>query len=588
MSYASPSDPVSDRRYYPSLLFASDRAARVRIALTYGWRHRRFVHPHRPRRFTDWIQWRKLYDRDPRMPALADKVAVKRYVADMLGDAWVTPTLHHADELPETAGWPAPFVVKSRHGCNQCAFVRTGAEDWSAIRAAARKWVRGPYGQLLDEWLYKQVPTGVLVEPFIGAGGALPIDYKIYVFGGRAACVKVDRDREHGNWRSIHALDWQPIWAPPGASLLPPPASLEEMIAAAETLGRDFDFVRVDFYEIDGRPRFGEMTFYPGSGLSPLPDELDHRLGSLWTKAWLERRARERGRVAEGRSITHHGELLQGAVRDGAGGVTPCLVSLPRRDRVATGKLELASGGALEVRPAWKRKARRAAELALSRWGTPGAGGLLTLSSPVEAGLGLGSSTADVVAAVRAVATALGVEPRAEEVARIAVEAETASDPLMFDGFAMLFAQRSGEVLEHWGDWYPGFAICSANVAGPGTRIDTLWLPPPAYSEAELDRFAEILELARDGFRWRDLRRIAAAATQSAMLNRSRLPLHKFETWHRLADEAGALGVQIAHSGVVAGALFDPGDPRVDERMTGLASAWRAAGGDDVERFRVS
>ena len=81
-----PGGPTSTRRYYPSLLFAPDRAARVRIALTYGLRHRRFVHPHRPRRFTDWIQWRKLYDRDPRMPAFADKVAVKRHVADTLGE----------------------------------------------------------------------------------------------------------------------------------------------------------------------------------------------------------------------------------------------------------------------------------------------------------------------------------------------------------------------------------------------------------------------------------------------------------------------------------------------------------------------
>lgn len=587
MAEAQSSDPTSSHIYYPSLLRASDKAARVRIALTYGWRHRRFVHPHRPRRFTDWIQWRKLYDRDPRMPALADKVAVKRHVAETLGAEWVTPTLYEADGLPDAASWTAPFVVKSRHGCNQRAFVRTGREDWGAIRAAARKWVRGPYGQLLDEWLYRDVPTGVLVEPFIGAGDALPIDYKIYVFGGRAACVKVDRDREHGHWRSIHALDWSPIWAPPGEELLPPPASLKEMIEAAETLSRDFDFVRVDFYEVDGRPRFGEMTFYPGSGLSPLPDGLDHWLGSLWTKAWLDRRARERGRAAEGRSITHHGELLQGAVRDGAGGVTPCLVSLPRRDRAATGRLELLDAGGLEVSPPWKRKARRAAEIALARWGSPGASGRLTLSSEVEAGLGLGSSTADVVAAVRAVAAALGVEPRAEELAAIAVEAETASDPLMFDGFAMLFAQRGGAVLEHWGHWYPDFAVCSANLAAPGTRIDTLRLPPPVYGEAELDRFADILRTTREGFRRRDLKRIAAAATQSAVLNQTRLPLARFETWRRLADEVGALGVQIAHSGVVGGALFDPGDPRLDEKIALLGIGWREQGGGRLERFRT-
>lgn len=586
MLQSSPTDPVSDHRYYPRLLFASDRAARVRIALTYGWRHRRFVHPHRPRRFTDWIQWRKLYDRDPRMPALADKVAVKRHVAALLGEDWVTPTLYEGDALPPTAPWPAPFVVKSRHGCNQRAFVRTGAEDWGAIRAAAHKWVRGPYGQLLDEWLYRGVPTGVLVEPFIGAGDALPIDYKIYVFGGRAACVKVDRDREHGHWRSIHALDWRPVWAPDGAALLPPPASLREMIAAAEMLGREFDFVRVDFYEIEGRPRFGEMTFYPGSGLSPLPDDLDHMLGGLWTDAYRARRKAASVATGEGRCITHHGELVQGAVGAG-GGVTPCLVSLPRRDRAVSGRFEILPAGELTVRPGWKRKALRAARIALARWGAAGAGGRLALTSGIPPGLGLGSSTADVVAAIRAVAAALGRVPHADELAAIAVEAEVASDPLMYDGFGMVFAQRSGAVLERWGDWYPPFVVASARLAETGVRIDTLALPAPAFSPAELGRFAAILDAARDGFRRRDLAAIAEAATRSAILNQARLPLARFESWRRLAKQAGALGVQIAHSGVVGGALFDPADPALDAKLATLAAAWRRLGYGELEIFRA-
>lgn len=259
--------------------------ARLRVALTYGWRHRRLVRLRRPERFTDWIQWRKLYDRDGRMPPLADKLEVKRHVAATLGPEWVTPTLYHGRDLPEQASWRPPFVVKSRHGSNQCAFVRTGGEDWAGIRAAARRWMRGPYGLLLDEWLYRHVPPGILVEPFVGTGGVLPVDYKVYVFGGRAACVKVDRDREHGHWRAIYDLGWQMVWAPPGWPGEPPPASLREMVAAAETLGRGFDFVRADFYQVDGRPRFGELTFYPGSGLSPLPDYLDYWLGALWTKA---------------------------------------------------------------------------------------------------------------------------------------------------------------------------------------------------------------------------------------------------------------------------------------------------------------
>lgn len=259
--------------------------ARSRIALAYAWRHRRLVRCDNPRRFTDWVQWRKLHDRDPRMPLLADKLAVKAHVARTLGPDWITPTLFEGPRLPKAPQWPAPFVVKARHGSNQNAFVRSGAEDWRAIRDNAKRWMRGPYGRPLDEWLYKHIPLGIMVEPFIGTDGEYPVDFKIYVFGGKAKCVKVDRNRERGHWRAIYDLDWSPVWAPEGWTHEPPPPSLGRMIDAAEALGRGFDFVRVDFYQVGGEPRFGEMTFYPGSGLSPLPDSLDYWLGGHWSAA---------------------------------------------------------------------------------------------------------------------------------------------------------------------------------------------------------------------------------------------------------------------------------------------------------------
>ena len=258
--------------------------AKMRISLAYAWRHKRQVQLNTPRRFTDWIQWRKLYDRDPRMPLLADKLSVKDHVAEQLGADWVTPTLFHGAQLPANPSWKPPFVIKARHGCNQNIFVRQSGENWQAIRTATARWMRRPYGILLDEWLYKTIPRGILVEPFIGADDRLPIDYKIFVFGGRAECVKVDLDRENGHWRAHYKPDWTPLWAPAGWPGHPRPASLDQMIAAAEKLGKDFAFVRVDFYEIAGRPRFGEMTFYPGSGLSPLDDDLDYWLGERWNR----------------------------------------------------------------------------------------------------------------------------------------------------------------------------------------------------------------------------------------------------------------------------------------------------------------
>ena len=259
--------------------------ARLRINLTYGWRHRRLPCLARPTLFTELVQARKLHDRDPRLPSMADKVAVKSFVLQRLGPDWVTPTLWQGAELPDQPVWPLPFVVKSRHGCNQRAFVRTGTEDWPGIRAASRRWMRKPYGRWLDEWLYRDIERGLLVEPFVGEGRALPVDYKFYVFGGRVAFIQVHLEREHAHRWILFDRAWRTV-STDREQAPPPPPCLSAMIAAAEALGRDFDFVRTDFYEVDGSPRFGEMTFYPGSGLDRFdPPALDAIMGRLWLRA---------------------------------------------------------------------------------------------------------------------------------------------------------------------------------------------------------------------------------------------------------------------------------------------------------------
>lgn len=278
----------------------AERLAKLRIAITYAWRHRRRVDYQAPARFTDWIQWRKLNQRDWRMPPLIDKVAVKDHVSHILGEDWVTPTLFEGTALPDAPPWAPSYVIKSRHGCRQHIFVRDTAPDWRAIRRETRHWMRKPYGFWLDEWAYGHVPRGILVEPFIGPGGICPTDYKVHVFGGTAQCIQVHRDREAN--RQICAwydLDWNLICAAPGWGACPPPPSLAQMIAAAETLGRDFDFIRADFYDLDGAPRFGELTFYPASGLRPLGDRLDFWLGGLWTAA------RDRPHIEE----SHHDRI---------------------------------------------------------------------------------------------------------------------------------------------------------------------------------------------------------------------------------------------------------------------------------------
>lgn len=268
---------------------AADRAsllAPARVHLTYLWRHRRRLRLAEPRLFTEWVQHRKLFDRDWRLPPLADKVAVKRHVAERLGPDWVIPTLWHGDALPPEPPAPMPLVVKARGGCKQIAFVHDKA-DWAAARRRARRWTRARYGYWLDEWAYAHIPRGLLIEPYLGERGALPVDYKLMVFGGRVEFVEVHRARGTADHRWLFLdRDWRRVSAATRDPDPVRPATLDQMITAAETLAHGHAFIRADFYEIAGRPLFGELTHYPGSGLHAVrPVALDRRMGDLWAHA---------------------------------------------------------------------------------------------------------------------------------------------------------------------------------------------------------------------------------------------------------------------------------------------------------------
>lgn len=253
----------------------------ARVGLAYRWRHGRWPSLANPRTFTEWVQWRKLNDRDPARSLLTDKGHSKRLAARLLGDQFVVPTLWEGEVLPEMPPWPMPFVVKANHGCGQWSVVRNAA-DFDRVRVQSRRWLRHHYGAWLDEWHYRAARRAILVEAYVGTGAALPVDYKIYVFSGRAVMVQVHEGRgEDHRWRQFDR-DWRPLSH--HAESVKPPISLPTMLAAAEALAGAADFLRVDFYEVGGRPLFGEFCLYPGSGLDRFdPVELDDWLGAFWS-----------------------------------------------------------------------------------------------------------------------------------------------------------------------------------------------------------------------------------------------------------------------------------------------------------------
>ena len=256
----------------------------ARVATTFLWRHGQLPRLARPQNYNEWVQWRKLNDRDPDLALLTDKLHAKSLVANLTSPSLVVPTLWHGDRLPEVPPWPGPFVVKANHGCGQFVVVR-GSEDWRLAQRIAPRWLKAAYGQWLDEWHYRSARRLLLVEPFIGPTVGLPLDYKVFVFGGRAEFVQVHLVRQGCHRWIQFDRDWRRV-SRVTADIVSPPRCLDEMLGAAERIAAGRDHLRVDFYEHQGRLWFGEICLFPGSGLERFdPVQLDERFGGFWTQS---------------------------------------------------------------------------------------------------------------------------------------------------------------------------------------------------------------------------------------------------------------------------------------------------------------
>ncbi|MET7704043.1 MULTISPECIES: GHMP family kinase ATP-binding protein [unclassified Streptomyces] len=275
-------------------------------------------------------------------------------------------------------------------------------------------------------------------------------------------------------------------------------------------------------------------------------------------------------RVGAASAPVHHGEILQGAFTTPAGPLRG-LVTLPCTLHTTRATFTPTPAGEITVSPSWKGKARRAAELAVRAVTPPGAkpaGGHLELTGDVPLCRGFGSSTSDVLSAIWAVKDAFADPLPPQEVARLAVHAETASDSLMFEESTVLFAQREGTVIEDFGYRMPPLRVLGfgSRPANDGRGVDTLAFTPARYDQAEITRFARLRDMLREAIQMKDVALLSSVATASAEINQRHLPVPDLDRIRDVERTCGALGVQVAHSGDIAGLLFDRDDPDVEGR----------------------
>lgn len=246
-----------------------------------------------PRTFNEKIQWYKLHYRNPLMTLAADKHRVREYVAQ-LGLGHLLNELHGVYDSAAQIDFdalPAAFVLKANHGSGMNIICKDKAAlDRDDCRQQMERWLKTDFYRPGREWAYKNIRPRIVCEKYLENEdcGEL-IDYKFYCYGGKPEVVFVCCNRFGPGgvrhecydlaWKQIHVLKGRPA----ASGNHPRPSQFAEMIAAAATLAAGFPYVRVDLYLVQGRIIFGEMTFYPDSGLLPFsPPEFNRFFGDLF------------------------------------------------------------------------------------------------------------------------------------------------------------------------------------------------------------------------------------------------------------------------------------------------------------------
>lgn len=254
-----------------------------------------------PQRFTEKVQWRRLFDLDPRYALVSDKIAARDFVARRVGAQWL-PRLLWTGDSPDNIPFDRlepPYVLKTNHASAQSVLVTDAADiDRDKVRDTFRSWLGVRYGEIMREPAYTPIRPRLLAEHLmLEADGSPPLEHKFFVFDGKARMIHtVVVDRQRARFDAPHTPDWTRLhWCAVNQvyeGSVPRPEQLDTFIHLAETIAAGFDHLRVDFYEWNKQPVVGELTVYNMSGVVTFkPDDVDVELGSYWTLPHPLRRA---------------------------------------------------------------------------------------------------------------------------------------------------------------------------------------------------------------------------------------------------------------------------------------------------------
>lgn len=254
-----------------------------------------------PKTLNEKINWLKLYDRREIHTKLADKYKVREYISELIGDEYLIPLILETKDINEIRPENLPnfpFIIKANHDSSGGIIVRDKSKmNWENVRKELKRRLKVNYYDRSKEWQYKNIEKRIIVEKLlIDSDGGIPMDYKNHLINGKVQMIQVDAGRDSlSHYRNWYNSNWEEIPFKWNATIkgrdkisdssnfeIEKPSTLTKMVELSEKLAKGFNYLRVDWYDVNGSLYFGEITFHHNSGLSPItPIEWDHKLGEM-------------------------------------------------------------------------------------------------------------------------------------------------------------------------------------------------------------------------------------------------------------------------------------------------------------------
>lgn len=244
-----------------------------------------------PRTFNEKLQWLKLHDRNKIYTSLVDKYKVKEIINNKIGEKYVIPTLFAYDKYSDIdfKALPSQFVMKCTHDSGGLVICKDkNSFDKKRAKKKINACLKRKYYYIHREWPYKNVKPRIIIEKYMKDNNTEELtDYKVMCFNGKAKMIFTCTERYSDGLKvTFFDTDWNKLpferHYPSSDKPINKPRNLEQMLKLSEKLSEGIPFVRIDWYEINGKLYFGEYTFYPGAGLEEFtPEEWDEKLGNM-------------------------------------------------------------------------------------------------------------------------------------------------------------------------------------------------------------------------------------------------------------------------------------------------------------------